>query len=154
MNTLSSSTDSWLLAAKSGSMAPLHAAFAAGVLDMSDAVLVGFATRLRELRKAKDLSQTQLGELADLHYTHIGRYERGASRPSGDTLKRLADVLGVSSDYLLEGASDEAAKARFADRELLQQFQAVEQLGEDDKHVVKRLLDAFLTKKQLQAMMR
>jgi hypothetical protein len=28
----------------------------------------------------------------------------------------------------------------FADRELLQQFQAVEQLGEDDKHVVKRLL--------------
>ena len=146
--------DTWLLAAKSGSMAPLRAAFATGVLDMSDAVLVGFATRLRELRKAKDLSQTQLGELAALHYTHIGRFERGTSRPSGDTLKRLADVLGVTSDYLLEGAPDAAAKARFEDRELLQQFQAVERLGEDDKHVVKRLLDAFLTKKQLQVLMR
>lgn len=117
-------------------------------------MLEGFAKRLRELRKQKDLSQTELGKLAGLHYTHIGRYERGASRPSGDTLKRLADVLGVTSDYLLEGAADEAAKARFEDHELLQQFHEVERLSDDDKHVIKRLLDAFLTKKHLQALAR
>ena len=45
-----------------------------------------------------------LSRLAGLHYTHIGRLERGASRPSGDTLMRLADALGVTSDYLLDGA--------------------------------------------------
>jgi transcriptional regulator with XRE-family HTH domain len=117
-------------------------------------VLQGFAQRLRELRKQKDLSQGELGLLTDLHYTHIGRYERGASRPSGDTLKRLADALGVTSDYLLEGAATEAAKARFEDHELLQQFHEVERLSDDDKHVVKRLLDAFLTKKHLQALAR
>ncbi len=61
--------------------------------------LEGFAQRLRELRKSKNLSQTELGQLAGLHYTHIGRFERGASRPSGDTLMRLADALGVTSDY-------------------------------------------------------
>lgn len=117
-------------------------------------VLEGFAQRLRELRKQKGLSQTQLGQLAELHYTHIGRFERGTSRPSGDTLKRLADALGVTSDYLLEGATDAAAKARFADRELLKQFQEVEQLSDEDKNVVKKLLDAFLTKKQLQELAR
>lgn len=47
-----------------------------------------------------------------------------------------------------------AAKARFEDPVLLQQFQEVEKLPEDDKHVVKRLLDAFLMKKQLQALVR
>lgn len=123
------------------------------VLDMTE-VLEGFAQRLRELRKQKGLSQTQLGQLADLHYTHIGRFERGASRPSGDTLKRLADALGVTSDYLLDGAHDAAAKARFADRELLKQFQEVEQLPDEDKNVVKKLLDAFLTKKHLQELAR
>lgn len=117
-------------------------------------MLEGFSQRLRELRKQKNLSQTELGKLAELHYTHIGRYERGASRPSGDTLKRLADVLGVTSDYLLEGVATEAAKARLEDRELLQQFQDVERLPEDDRHVIKRLLDAFLTKKQVQALAR
>ena len=116
--------------------------------------MAGFAERLRDLRKQKDLSQTELGQRAGLHYTHIGRFERGASRPSGDTLKRLADALDVTSDYLLEGAADEAAKAKFADRELLKQFQEVERLPDADKHVVKILLDAFLTKKQLQTLVR
>ena len=69
-------------------------------------------------------------------------------------MKRVADALGVTSDYLLEGAADDAAKARFADRELLKQFQQVEQLSDADKSVVKTLLDAFLTKKQLQALAR
>lgn len=116
--------------------------------------LDGFATRLRDLRKQKNLSQTEMGLRAGLHYTHIGRFERGASRPSGDTLKRLSDALGVTSDYLLEGSTDEAAKAKFEDRELLQQFQEVERLPEEDKHVIKKLLDAFLTKKHLQALAR
>ncbi|MFP1814156.1 hypothetical protein ACLEC6_17620 [Lonsdalea quercina] len=58
----------------------------------------------------------------------------------------------MTGDYLLEGATDEAAKARFEDRELLRQFQEVEQLPDEDKEVIKKLLDAFLTKKQLQAL--
>jgi len=109
-----------------------------------------FAHRLRELRRQKDLSQTVLAERVQVHSTHISRYERGLSRPSADTLKRLADVLGVSGDYLLEGATDEAAKARFEDRELLRRFQEVQELPDRDKEIVKELLDAFLTKRQVQ----
>lgn len=114
----------------------------------------GFAHRLRTLRKARDLSQTQLGEKAGLHYTHIGRFERGTSRPGGDTLKRLADALDTTSDYLLQGASDEAAAARVSDRDLLRQFQAVEHLPDADKQVVKTLLDAFITKRQIESIIR
>jgi transcriptional regulator with XRE-family HTH domain len=110
----------------------------------------GFSERLRELRTQRKLSQTELGQMVDLHYTHIGRYERGISRPSADTLKRLADALGVSADYLMDGATDAAAKAHFEDRELLRQFQEVERLADDDKTLVKKFLDAFITKKQLQ----
>jgi len=110
----------------------------------------GFAQRLRQLRKQRDLSQTELGKLVDLHYTHIGRYERGTSRPSADAARRLAEALGVSTDYLMEGATEEAARARFEDRELLRQFQEVEDLPDEDKLVVKKLLDAFLTKKHVQ----
>ena len=111
-----------------------------------------FAHRLRELRRQKDLSQAELAERVQVHSTHISRYERGLSRPSADTLKRLADVLGVSGDYLLEGATDEAAKARFEDRELLRRFQEVQDLPERDKEIVKELLDAFLTKRQIQSL--
>ena len=46
-----------------------------------------FAQRLKELRKQKGLSRTELGTLAELHYTHIGRFERGASFPGRETLR-------------------------------------------------------------------
>jgi transcriptional regulator with XRE-family HTH domain len=69
-------------------------------------------------------------------------------------LKRMADALGVSSDYLIEGTTADAAKAKFEDRELLLQFQEVEKLEEEDKQVVKKLIDAFLTKKHIQELAR
>ncbi len=56
----------------------------------------------------------------------------------------------MTSDDLLDGATHEAAKARFADREWLEQFREVEHLADEGKSVVQKLLDAFLTKKQLQ----
>jgi transcriptional regulator with XRE-family HTH domain len=153
MNGSTSSTQAWLFQGDSGTMAPSFPIDVTQVLDMAD-MLNGFSQRLRDLRKQNNLSQTELGQRAGLHYTHIGRFERGASRPSGDTLMRLADALGVSSDYLLDGATDEAAKAKFQDRELLKQFQEVEQLPDAEKNVVKALLDAFLTKQHLKALAR
>ncbi len=143
----------WQSPGSSNTMAIFKAISVTEVLDMT-VQPAGFADRLRALRKQKDISQTELGVRAGLHYTHIGRFERGASRPSGDTLKRLADALDVTSDYLLEGAADDAARAKFADRELLKQFQEVERLPDEDKHVIKTLLDAFLTKRQLQTLIR
>lgn len=112
----------------------------------------GLAGRLRQLRKQYDLSQAELAERVGLHTNLIGRYERGESRPAADTLKRLADALGVSSDYLLDGATDQAAKASFEDRELLEQFQEVEQLPDEDKALVKYFLDALLFKRKVQGM--
>ncbi len=60
----------------------------------------------------------------------------------------------MSSDYLPVGAVDEAAKSKFADRELLKQFHEVEQLPDEDKVMVKILLDAFFMKKHIQALTR
>ncbi len=111
-----------------------------------------FSKRLKKLRQERGLSQVELAEKVALHANHYGRYERGSSRPTADALKRLADALGVSTDFLMHGAEDAAAKASFEDRELLRMFQEVEKLGDDDKNVIKQLMAAFLMKKQIQTM--
>jgi len=76
------------------------------------------------------------------------RTERGESRSS----KRQAEALAVTGDYLLEGVTDEAAKARFEDRELLEQFQEVQKLPDEDKALVKSFLGAFLFKRKVQGL--
>jgi transcriptional regulator with XRE-family HTH domain len=110
----------------------------------------GFALRLRELRRQKNLSQAELADRVGVHSTHVSRYERGVSRPAFDTLQRIAGILGVTTDYLLEGNADESAKARFEDRKLLQRFQEAQSLPDRDKELVCEFLDAFLTRRQLQ----
>ena len=58
--------------------------------------------------------------------------------------------MDTTSDYLMNGASDEVISAQLTDKELLNQFKAVEKLSQEDKHLIKTFVDAFLTKKQIQ----
>lgn len=63
--------------------------------------LRAFGDRVRELRKAKGLSQEELGERAELHRNFVGMLERGERNPTLVTLFRLADGLGVPPGELL-----------------------------------------------------
>jgi len=62
---------------------------------------MGFAERLRELRTEQDMQQNQLAELVNLRPSAISKYETGATQPNIEMLCRLADVFGVSLDYLV-----------------------------------------------------
>jgi len=67
--------------------------------------LEGFAANVRRLRKQHrpPLSQTELGEAANLHRTEIGKIENGKVEPRVMVLHILADALGVSLDELIAG---------------------------------------------------
>lgn len=111
-----------------------------------------FGQRLKKLRKQKNLSQQEIGEMTGMHFTNISRYERGLAMPNSDTLKKLSDALEVSGDYLIHGEVEDGARARFEDRELLRQFQTIQTFTEEDKMVVKKLLDAFIFQKRVQGL--
>jgi transcriptional regulator with XRE-family HTH domain len=113
---------------------------------------ITLANRIQELRKQKGWSQTELAKKIGVSYTQMSRYEVKGVQPPANTLKKLADVLDTTVDYLVSGDKDEKVKASLKDAELLQQFKAVEQFTDDDKTVIKKLIDAFIVKKQLQQM--
>lgn len=60
-----------------------------------------FPARLRETRNLRGLDQVELGELASIPATSISHFESGKRKPSLDNLRKLADALQVSIDYLL-----------------------------------------------------
>lgn len=114
---------------------------------------MSFGKRLKKARQNKEISQSELGKIVDIHYTQIGRYESKGVKPSGEVLAKIANALGVTSDFLMSGSNQEQAEATLTDRELLNQFQRVEQLPQDKKNIVKELLDSFLLKCDLQKRM-
>jgi transcriptional regulator with XRE-family HTH domain len=60
-----------------------------------------FAARLRELRRSRGFSQSELAERAVLTPTYITKLEAGLSSPQLDTVDRLATALGVGMTDLL-----------------------------------------------------
>ena len=110
--------------------------------------------RIQELRKNANLSQSELAAKIDVSYPQMSRYEIKEVQPPADVLKRLADVFGVSIDYIVNGSLKEKAENTIDDNELLQQFKEVEQMNENDRHTVKSLIDAFITKLKVQKLVK
>ncbi len=57
--------------------------------------------RIKQLRLAQRLSQVELAERLSVTKQTISNWENNNIQPSIDFLVRLADVFGVSTDYLL-----------------------------------------------------
>jgi transcriptional regulator with XRE-family HTH domain len=60
--------------------------------------------RIKELRRAKGLSQDKLSEKVDIDPKHLSRIEVGGSFPSLDTLANLAEALKVELKDFFEFA--------------------------------------------------
>lgn len=58
-------------------------------------------TRLRELQRAKKLTQQELAEIAGVSKRTIQNWEDGTSNIKPEKAKKLADHFGVSVGYLL-----------------------------------------------------
>ena len=67
-----------------------------------------FGARLRSLRAARGLTQTNLARLTKLHHSTIAYFEHGRCRPSGASIVALSKALEVSVPLLLESTEDVA----------------------------------------------
>ena len=69
-----------------------------------------FQERLLLARRRAGMSQGELAKRTVMYASDISKMERGRMLPTAPRLRRLAEALGVSADYLL-GLQDEAQTA-------------------------------------------
>ena len=68
---------------------------------------MNFAEKMIELRKQQNLSQQDLADRLGVSRQAISRWETGAVQPLADSVKSLAQVFQVSTDYLLNDDLDD-----------------------------------------------
>lgn len=86
-----------------------------------------FKDRLKELRKAKGISQATLAERLGLSKSTIGMYETGDITPSVEALNMIADYFNVDMNFLL---GKEEQSRFFLDYEL---YNVAMELSEDSE---------------------
>lgn len=68
--------------------------------------------RVRWRRRELKLTQEKLGELLDLTFQQVQKYEKGVNRISAGRLYEVASVLGVPVTYFYDGAEDHLSNER------------------------------------------
>jgi transcriptional regulator with XRE-family HTH domain len=106
----------------------------------------GFSDRLRTAREMRGLSQSQLAEKTGLQPSAVSHFEQSRRAPSFDNLRRLANALNVTTDYLLGRTDDPAMCGPTADK----LFRNAEKMSENDLETLIAMAEA-LTKKSQQA---
>lgn len=115
---------------------------------------MNFASRLKELRKKKGLSQNELSNLIDVHFTQVSRYERGETKPNAEAMTKMAKALDTTVDFLMNGSTDDAVQDAGLDKELIARFQQVRDMPSEEKKTVLSLIDAYIAKIKLQSMLK
>ena len=102
---------------------------------------MNFGERLVRVRKTKGMTQQGLADATGIHVTQVRRYEGGKSQPTLEILRKLATGLSVTSDELL---FDETERSPSEDLRL--QFEAASRLPDEDRKVVKSVIEGILLK--------
>lgn len=108
--------------------------------------------KIKELRTEQGLSQEKLGKQTGIHPTHIGKYEADKTIPSADKLKKIAETLGVTTDYLLFDNAPKSGRIVLNDPELLEKFSLVDGLNEKNREALKCIIDAMILKGKLEGL--
>ena len=93
-----------------------------------------FAIRLKELRKAKGVTQEQLAVIIGVERSSIGKYEgKSGVIPSDDIKYRIAEYFGVTVEYLMGRSDDPSPISPLElspdEREILTHYRTLNQEG-------------------------
>ena len=69
---------------------------------LSIATVPSFGKTLKKLRKEANMTQSGLAEKLFVSDKTISKWENGSSEPSLEIVQKIADIFGVSANYLLE----------------------------------------------------
>lgn len=98
--------------------------------------------KIKRLRKEKGYSLEKLAEMADTSKSYVWELEnRDSSNPAAEKLKKIADALGVTVDYLTNDTTDlssEILKEAF--------FRKFNSLSQDDKDKIEQIIEIWSKK--------
>jgi transcriptional regulator with XRE-family HTH domain len=110
--------------------------------------------KLRSLRAEKGLSQAALGEISGVNSKLLSKYENERIVPTADTLRKIAQALQISADYLIFDNAPKNGICVLNDLELFEKFQEVENMSLEDRTMIKNMIDALIIKSKVESIIK
>lgn len=108
--------------------------------------------KIATLRKRQGLTQDAFAKKIGVHSNHITRWESNRMRPSVQMLEKIAAVFGVTTDRLLDAQALAAGVGLGGNQELVEKMEQLQELDEEDRAMVFRMIDSLSTLKRMGSM--
>jgi len=110
--------------------------------------------KLRTLRAEKGLSQAALEAISGVNSKLLSKYENERIVPTADTLRKIAQALQISSDYLIFENAPKSGISQLRDLELFEKFQEVERMPVENRTMIKNMIDALIIKSKVESVIK
>lgn len=101
--------------------------------------------RVRRLREGRGWSQGKLAQILDSHPQNVSQLERGVRGVTVQQVVKLARALKVTTDQILGERLNGAGLPPLNDRSLIRRLQRIQQLPQQQRKTLIKMLDGALS---------
>ncbi len=103
---------------------------------------------LRQQGEEKGLTQQQIAELVNMHRSNYSKVVSGERDLSIDAINKVAKFFGMSIDELVNFDGKMPNEVTVEDKSLMEQVKLIAEFEPEEKNMVFKMIDTFLTKKK------
>lgn len=107
----------------------------------SDEIKERFGKRVRELRSERGWKQKELAQKLGTAAVVVGRYERGDMMPSIEVAHKMAEVFGVTVDYLV---GEQGKPGLLQQSDMIDRWTTLDDLPPEDRDRILYVLDSLI----------
>jgi transcriptional regulator with XRE-family HTH domain len=101
---------------------------------------------IKKLREDKEMLQKQVASAVGVHPSNYSKIEKGEREPSIEVLDGLSKLFGVTIDQIIHLDENLPKEIVVEDKTTTEQIKLIQQLDEDDKKAIFRIISTMVTK--------
>lgn len=103
---------------------------------------------IKKVREEKNLTQQQIADVIHMHRSNYSKVESGERELSIEALNKIARFFGMTIDEVVNFDGDLPEEVTVEDKTLLEQVKLIQELEPEEKTMIFKMIDTFLTKKK------
>jgi len=101
---------------------------------------------IKKIREQKELMQKEVASAAAIHTSNYSKIEKGEREPSIEALDKIATLFNMTVDEIIHFEGKIPQEVTIKNKTASERLQLIEQLEDEDKQALYRIIDGMLTK--------
>ena len=109
---------------------------------------MNIAENIKSIREEKNLKQIEVATYVNVDKSAYSKIEKGTRAVSVEELYKMAQLFNITTDDILNYDGKIPKEVVIEDKSLMEQVKLIAELEEEEKNMVFKMIDTFLTKKK------